>query len=66
MIRYMLKDNEDIGVSTGTIHCVVPDCNDGELNDIRGMTVTADHALNALANTGAAFKEGAVGAGRGM
>ncbi|MEE0796222.1 MAG: P1 family peptidase [Anaerovoracaceae bacterium] len=66
VIRYMLKDNEDIGVSTGTINCVVTECNDGELNDIRGMHVTEDHVLKALANTGADFKEGAVGAGRGM
>ena len=35
LIRYMLEDNEDIGTTTGTVNCVVAECNDGRLNDIR-------------------------------
>ncbi|MEY8369431.1 P1 family peptidase [Anaerovoracaceae bacterium 42-11] len=66
MIRYMLKDNEDIGVSTGTVNCVVTECNDGELNDIRGMHVKEEHVLEALAKADEDFAEGGVGGGTGM
>lgn len=65
-VKYMLEQNEDIGVSTGTVNCVVTECNDGELNDIRGMHVTEEHVLEALRNTGEDFEEGAVGSGTGM
>ena len=65
-VKYMLEQNEDIGVSTGTVNCVVTECNDGELNDIRGMHVTEEHVLEALRNTGGDFEEGAVGSGTGM
>lgn len=30
-VKYMLRDNEDIGVSTSTVNCVVTECNDGTL-----------------------------------
>lgn len=66
LIRYMLKDNEDIGVSTGTVNCVVTECNDGELNDIRGMHVKEEHVLEALAKADEDFAEGGVGGGTGM
>ena len=66
LTKYMLKDNEDIGTTTGTVNCVVTECNDGELNDIRGMHVTEENVLQALENCGDVFEEGAVGAGTGM
>ena len=66
LIQYMLKDNEDIGVSTGTVNCVVTECNDGELNDIRGMHVKEEHVLEALAKADEDFAEGGVGGGTGM
>lgn len=66
LIQYMLKDNEDIGVSTGTVNCVVTECNDGELNDIRGMHVKEEHVLEALEKAGEDFTEGGVGGGTGM
>ncbi len=65
-LKYMLEQNEDIGVSTCTINCVVTECNDGVLNDIRGMHVTENHVLEALNNTAEDFEEGAVGSGTGM
>ena len=65
-VRYMLERNGDIGVSTGTVNCVVTECNDGSLNDIRGQHVTARHVREALASCGKIFKEGAVGSGSGM
>lgn len=66
LVRYMLDQNEDIGVSTGTVNCVVTECNDGELNDIRGLHVCEEDVFDALASVSADFEEGAVGAGRGM
>ncbi len=65
-VKYMLKENEDIGVSTGTVNCVVTECNDGVLNDIRGMHVTEDHVFSALECASEDFEEGVVGSGTGM
>ena len=66
LVKYMLERNADIGVDTGTVNCVVTECNDGELNDIRGLHVTEEHAFAALASAEADFAEGCVGAGSGM
>ncbi|NLB83977.1 MAG: P1 family peptidase [Synergistaceae bacterium] len=66
LVRFMLKDNPDIGRETGTVNTVVCECNDGFLNDIRGLHVGQEHVFNALAAAGQEFEEGAVGAGRGM
>lgn len=71
-VKYMLERNQDIGRTTGTVNCVVTECNDGSLSDIRGLHVSEQHVLEALANAELAgeekvgFEEGAVGAGRGM
>ena len=65
-IKYMLQNNEDIGVTTGTVNCVVTECNDGVLNDIRGLHVKEEHVFTALECAGEDFEEGAVGAGTGM
>lgn len=65
-IKFMLRDNEDIGVSTSTVNCVVTECNDGTLNDIRGLHVKEEHVFTALACAGEDFEEGAVGSGTGM
>lgn len=66
LIRYMLEDNEDIGTTTGTVNCVVAECNDGRLNDIRGLHVKEEHVFEAIKNAAVDFKEGAVGSGTGM
>ncbi len=66
LVRFMLKDNPDIGRETGTVNTVVCECNDSFLNDIRGMHVEQEHVFSALAAAGVEFEEGAVGAGRGM
>lgn len=65
-IKHMLAANEDIGVSTGTVNCIVTECNDGDINDIRGMHVEEKHVFEALENASDSFEEGAVGAGTGM
>ena len=66
LVRYMLQDNPDIGVTTGTVNGVVTECNDGGLNDIRGLHVKDEHVLEALSNASVMFEEGAVGGGTGM
>lgn len=66
LTKYMLEQNDDIGVTTGTVNCVVTECNDGRLNDIRGMHVRESHVREALAGADVDFEEGAVGGGTGM
>lgn len=66
LTKYMLEQNEDIGVTTCTVNGVVTECNDGELNDIRGMHLTEADVRLALETAAAEFEEGAVGGGTGM
>lgn len=66
LIRYMLSENDDIGTTTGTVNCLVTECNDGKLNDIRGLHVKEEHVLQAIKNAQSDFEEGAVGSGTGM
>ncbi|MEL7606697.1 MAG: P1 family peptidase [Sedimentibacter saalensis] len=66
LVKYMLEQNEDIGSTTGTVNCVVTECNDGRLNDIRGLHVKEEHVLEAIKNASEDFEEGAVGSGTGM
>ncbi|PWK14922.1 P1 family peptidase [Tumebacillus permanentifrigoris] len=66
LVRYMLEQTPEIGVTTGTVNPVVCECNDGWLNDIRGLHVQAEHVEAALKRAGEAVEEGAVGAGTGM
>ena len=62
----MMAQNPDIGVKTGTVNCLVTECNDGRLNDIRGLHVTEEHVLQAVQGAAEDFEEGAVGGGTGM
>ena len=66
MVRYMMGQNPDIGVETGTVNCLVTECNDGRLNDIRGLHVAEEHVLQAVESASEDFEEGAVGGGTGM
>lgn len=66
LVKYMLKENEDIGVTTGTVNPVVCECNDGYLNDIRGLHVKEEDVFDAIENAEINFKEGDIGAGTGM
>lgn len=69
LVRYMLRQNADIGTTSGTVNCVVTECNDGRLNDIRGLHVKDKDVFEALdkaERADADFEEGAVGSGTGM
>jgi len=66
LIGYMLRENRDIGDTTGTVNPLVCECNDGFLNDIRGRHVRESHVISAIDNADMEFAEGNVGAGTGM
>ena len=66
LIQYMLEQNQDIGVSAGSVNPVVCECNDGYLNAIRGLNIKEEHAFEAIQQCQTNFEQGAVGAGRGM
>ena len=61
-VRYMLERDPAIR----SVNCVVTECNDGTLSDIRGLHVTEAHVREALEHCGETFAEGAVGSGAGM
>lgn len=66
LVRYMLERNAGIGREESTVNPVILECNDGYLNDIRGLHITEEHVRAALEAAGEEFALGAVGAGRGM
>lgn len=66
LVRYMLKENDDIGNTTGTINPIICECNDGEINDIRGLHIRQEHIYEAIEKCDIEFAEGDVGAGTGM
>ena len=65
-VKYMIEQNPEIGGAWGTVNAVVGECNDGCLNDIRGLHVTEAHVRAAIDTCADTFEEGAVGAGTGM
>ena len=57
-----VKGNENVR----SVNAVVGETNDGQLNDIRGRHVTADHVVKAILSAkGGPVEEGCVGAGTG-
>ncbi|WP_321449550.1 P1 family peptidase [uncultured Cohaesibacter sp.] len=67
LVKHMLDGHPAIGETTGTVNPIVMECNDGAyLNDIRGLHVSEDHVLQALAHHDPHLAQGAVGAGTGM
>ena len=58
--------NPEVGRAWSTVNPLVLECNDGYLNDIQRMAVTARHYDLACASAGVEVAQGAVGAGRGM
>ena len=50
LVKYMLARNPDICETTGSVNPVVCECNDSGLNDIRGLHVTEQNVMAALAD----------------
>jgi D-aminopeptidase len=64
VVRYTLAQAGNERVQS--VNAVVGETNDGGLNDIRGLHVTRDHVMAAIASaSGGAVAEGSVGAGTG-
>ncbi|UPG72154.1 P1 family peptidase [Roseomonas gilardii subsp. gilardii] len=66
LVRHAVAEEPRIGRRTSTVNPVVLECNDGHLNDIQALAVTAEDAAAAIAAAGPDFASGAVGAGTGM
>ncbi len=66
LISYMLENNPEIGVSTGTINPIICECNDSHLNDIRNRVLSEKDVIEAIENVSSDFGQGSVGAGTGM
>lgn len=66
LIEYMLKQNPEIGRTTGTVNPVIGECNDMKINNIRERFINKRHIFQAIDSASADFKEGSVGAGTGM
>src|SRR6185436_2740761 len=64
VVRWTLEQHGNTAVRS--VNALVGETNDGTLNDIRGLHVTRDHVLAAIAGArSGAVEEGAVGAGTG-
>lgn len=66
LIKRMLDENHEIGLSTGSVNPIVMECNDSSINHIRDLGVTEKDVNNAFAAASTTFEEGSVGAGTGM
>jgi len=63
LVRWVLERNPE----ARSVNPVVGECNDGYLNDIRGLDVSPEHVFQALENASAGpVVEGNAGAGTGM
>ena len=66
LVQYAIRQNPDIGITTGSVNVVVGETNDGYLSDLQGRHVRAEHVFAALESAlSGPVIEGAVGAGTG-
>lgn len=67
-LQLMMERDSEIGAEAGSLNVVAGECNDGYLNDMRGLHVQPDHAIQAIrsAEKSCHVVEGNVGAGTGM
>jgi len=66
LISYMIKDNPEIGVTTGTVNPIVMECNDGSINEIQLRVLNENNVLESINNATDDFKQGNIGGGTGM
>lgn len=66
LLTYMLRQNPDVALTTGTVNCVIGECNDAVLNDARGRHIQPEHVRHAIDSASdGPVEEGNVGAGTG-
>lgn len=65
-IRAAVSAHPEVGREWSTVNPLVLECNDGYLNDIQALAVTEKHYIEACASASREFRQGSVGAGRGM
>lgn len=66
-LRHLMQGNPEIGDDGPSVNVVVAECNDSYLNDMRGLHVRPEDAIEAIRTaTRGSVEQGAVGAGRGM
>ena len=66
LIEYVLANNPEIGISTGTVNAAVFECNDSGLNNIRKRIINQHHVFEAINQAKEDFEQGSIGAGSGM
>ncbi|WP_294836734.1 P1 family peptidase [uncultured Lactobacillus sp.] len=66
LVKRMLAENPEIGLSTGSVNPIIMECNDSSINHIRDLGVTEDDVNDAFAAATTDFAEGGVGGGTGM
>ncbi len=66
MVEYMCRQAEKGGYTITTVNPLVCECNDSSLNDIRHRAVGEKEVFEAIENASADFRQGDVGAGKGM
>lgn len=65
-MKWMIDRYENVGDKAGAPNIIVTECNDGVINDMRGLHVKEENVLESLENIKEDFEEGSVGAGTGM
>lgn len=66
LVEYLCQRAEKNGYAIRSVNPVVAECNDASLNDIRHRAIGQEEVFSAIASACADFKQGDVGAGKGM
>lgn len=66
MVEYLCTNAENNGYTIRSVNPIVCECNDASLNNIRNRAVGETEVLQAIENASVEFKQGDVGAGKGM
>jgi D-aminopeptidase len=66
LVEYLCQKAEQNGYAIRSVNPVVCECNDASLNDIRHRAVGQDEVFHAIKNACVHFRQGDVGAGKGM
>ncbi|MFQ8697352.1 MAG: P1 family peptidase, partial [Peptoniphilus harei] len=65
-MKWMIDKYPKLGDKSGAPNIIVTECNDGVINDMRGLHVKEKNVLESIENIKEDFEEGSVGAGTGM